>query len=79
MPRLNAFDVVFDRNPQALSAVVVDEMHLIGDDQRGFLLEPMLSKLRMVCPTKVQVFAALGILGDLSVVTRSHTETHACS
>lgn len=40
---------------QALSIVVVDEMHLIGDSQRGFLLELMLSKLRMVCSAKVQV------------------------
>ena len=32
-------------------------MHLIADGQRGFLLELMLSKLRMVCPTKVQVRA----------------------
>lgn len=40
---------------QALSAVVVDELHLIGDGQRGFLLELMLTKLRMMCPAKVQV------------------------
>lgn len=62
VPRFKALDGAFDRTPQALSAVVVDEMHLVGDDQRGFLLEPMLTKLRMVCPTKVQVCAAVDIL-----------------
>lgn len=40
---------------QALSAVVVDEMHLIGDTARGFLLELMLTKQRLLCPHNVQV------------------------
>ncbi|CAM9598989.1 unnamed protein product, partial [Ectocarpus sp. 12 AP-2014] len=38
----------------ALSAVVVDEMHLIGDRARGFLLELMLTKQRLLCPNNVQ-------------------------
>lgn len=40
---------------KALSAVVVDEMHLIGDTARGFLLELMLTKQRLLCPNSVQV------------------------
>ena len=46
--------LVFSRE-KALSAVVVDEMHLIGDSARGFLLELMLTKQRLLCPTSVQV------------------------
>lgn len=46
--------LVFSRE-KALSAVVVDEMHLIGDSARGFLLELMLTKQRLLCPNSVQV------------------------
>lgn len=41
-------------SPKTLSAVVVDEMHLIGDKARGFLLELMLTKTRLLCPDQVQ-------------------------
>jgi replicative superfamily II helicase len=31
-----------------LSCVVVDELHMVGDEDRGYLLELMLNKLRWV-------------------------------
>ena len=35
-----------------LLMVVVDEIHMLSDKHRGFLLEVMLSKLRWVIPDK---------------------------
>ncbi|CAM9118141.1 unnamed protein product, partial [Hapterophycus canaliculatus] len=43
-----------ERRLEGLSAVVVDEMHLIGDKSRGFLLELMLTKHRLLCPKRTQ-------------------------
>ncbi|KAK6590896.1 DEXDc+HELICc [Cryptosporidium xiaoi] len=31
-----------------LSVIVVDELHLLGDDQRGYILEVMLTKIRLL-------------------------------
>lgn len=31
---------------QQLSAVVLDELHMLGDPDRGYLMELMLTKLR---------------------------------
>ena len=55
---------------QALSAVVVDEMHLIGDGQRGFLLELMLTKLRMIRPAKVQVRGVMSVKHQTFITKR---------
>lgn len=49
-----AFGFFVSSCEKALSAVVVDEMHLIGDPARGFLLELMLAKERLLCPKSVQ-------------------------
>ncbi|CAM9144280.1 unnamed protein product [Scytosiphon promiscuus] len=43
-----------EKRLKGLSAVVVDEMHLIGDKSRGFLLELMLTKQRLLCPQSTQ-------------------------
>lgn len=37
-----------ERKMNMLGVVVIDEMHMIGDGQRGYLLELMLSKIRFL-------------------------------
>merc|ERR1719354_697226 len=37
-----------ERNIKSLSCVVVDELHMVGDPGRGYLLELLLTKIRFV-------------------------------
>ncbi len=37
-----------EKKMSSLGIVVIDEMHMIGDGQRGYLLELMLSKIRFL-------------------------------
>ena len=37
-----------ERKMSSLGMVVIDEMHMIGDGHRGYLLELMLSKIRFL-------------------------------
>lgn len=49
--------------------IVVDELHLVSDSKRGFLLEVLLSKARFVWGSHVQIVglsATLPNLGDIS-------------
>ena len=44
-----------DGSEDELGCVVVDEAHMIGDRDRGYVLEIMLAKLRYVCAHTVQI------------------------
>ncbi len=55
-----------------LRAVVVDELHMIGDDHRGFLIEVMLGKVRMAAslpsPAQIQIIGLSATLPNLGQV-----------
>ncbi|RKP03260.1 hypothetical protein CXG81DRAFT_9766, partial [Caulochytrium protostelioides] len=53
---------------QDLGIVVVDEMHMIGDENRGYMIELMLTKLRFLKPSIqiVGMSATLSNLPDIS-------------
>jgi DNA polymerase theta len=44
------FNKLLEKNQiNKVTCVLVDELHLIGDDQRGYLLELLLTKLKFLC------------------------------
>lgn len=51
-----------------LSIVVVDELHMIGDGKRGYLIELMLAKLRKACPDTLQIVGLSATLPNLPEV-----------
>ncbi|CAM9107353.1 unnamed protein product [Choristocarpus tenellus] len=53
---------------EAVSIIIVDEVHLIGDGKRGFLLEVMLAKLCMVCPATVQLVCLSATLPNMRTI-----------
>eukprot|EP00752_Nemacystus_decipiens_P002246 g2129.t1 len=59
-----------EKRLQVLSAVVVDEMHLIGDTARGFLLELMLTKQRLLCPNSVQLVCLSATLPNIECLSK---------
>ncbi len=42
--------LIEDKKQDILATVVIDELHLIGDANRGYLIEVMLTKLINACP-----------------------------
>jgi DNA polymerase theta len=46
--------------------IVVDELHLISDDKRGFLLEVLLSKVLFTLGKKIQIVAMSATLPNIS-------------
>lgn len=56
-------------DPMQLSMIVVDELHLVSDSKRGFLLEVLLSKARFIWGDHIQIIgmsATLPNLGDIA-------------
>src|SRR3546814_18965290 len=57
-----------EKRLQDLSMVVVDEMHMVDDPHRGFLLEILLSKLRFAAQ-HVQIVGLSATLPNLPTIT----------
>jgi len=52
---------------ERLSAVTIDELHMVGDAQRGYLLELMLTKLRYL-GTSIQIIGMSATISKVEVV-----------
>jgi len=48
-----------EKRENELSMVIVDEIHMLSDDSRGFLLEVLLSKIHFLLRGRVQILGAL--------------------
>ena len=55
-----------DGRGEQLSMVVVDEVHMMSDKQRGFLLEVLLTKVKYLLGARVQVVAMSATLPNLA-------------
>lgn len=49
-----------------ISMVIVDEIHLLSDQQRGFLLEVLLSKVKFILKEKVQIIGMSATLPNIA-------------
>ena len=54
----------------SLSCVVVDELHMLGDQSRGYLLELLLTKILYVAGDSVQIIGMSATLPNLSDLSR---------
>ncbi len=52
-----------------LSAVTIDELHMVGDAQRGYLLELMLTKLRYL-KTSIQIIGMSATISKVEIVAQ---------
>eukprot|EP01033_Poteriospumella_lacustris_P006494 gene6494-4673_t len=53
------------RREEQLSMVVIDEIHLLSDKQRGFLLEVLLSKVKYILGERVQIIGMSATLPNI--------------
>ena len=51
---------------EQLSMVIVDEIHMLEDSHRGFLLEVLLSKIKFLLPSRVQIVGMSATLPNMS-------------
>ncbi|KAJ3127313.1 hypothetical protein HK098_006492 [Nowakowskiella sp. JEL0407] len=52
----------------SVGIVVVDELHMIGDDSRGYLLELLLTKLRYIVPDRLQIIGMSATLPNINTL-----------
>ncbi|XP_059056715.1 DNA polymerase theta-like [Achroia grisella] len=60
-----------DGNISELGAVVVDELHLLGDPHRGYILELLLTKIKFVClklDVSIQIIGMSATLPNLKIL-----------
>ncbi|XP_014286733.2 DNA polymerase theta isoform X2 [Halyomorpha halys] len=61
-----------ERNLDDIGAVIVDELHLLGDAHRGYLLELLLTKLKFICQkglsANIQIIGMSATLPNLDML-----------
>jgi hypothetical protein len=55
-----------DKRENQLSMIIIDEIHLLSDSNRGFLLEVLLTKVLYVCKEKVQIVGMSATLPNIA-------------
>ncbi len=53
------------RREEQLSMIIIDEIHLLSDKQRGFLLEVLLSKVKYILGSRVQLIGMSATLPNI--------------
>jgi replicative superfamily II helicase len=54
----------------SLGIVVVDELHMIGDESRGYLLELLLTKIKFVLGESVQIVGMSATLPNIETLAK---------
>jgi DNA polymerase theta len=62
--------MVEDQSLKDIGIIVVDELHLIGDENRGYLLELLLTKIRYLRGGDIQVIGMSATLPNLDLIAR---------
>jgi DNA polymerase theta len=55
-----------DNNEDQVRMIVIDEVHMLSDSKRGFLLEVLLSKVKYLLKDKIQVVAMSATLPNIT-------------